>query len=732
MFNKKLMTLSILSAISLSDVYANISLPQGSAINALSNLQDISSIRYLNMANTQARTNVNLSLMSIKNGIDNKGKTLLLDFTMLDDPIERQTARDELIRKIGVDFDSDFILISRYKNQIMFTPIQTHDIHRIAEILEQVTKNSEYDRLSPREAEDLPQVAFYLNVVKPIKADECTFRNSHFPEWDASNRTFCDEDAGISLIYRVSYLRSLPFGDSGGDTPDAKIVRITLDKNSTGSGIHLNNRLNWNYQDNPDYYSMNGWQRAWSTDAIAQDYQFEFNASNDKARILRTFPSHNINRQYENTVESGFTVGIASSLEGPKAKLDASMSYTQQRSLSYNTQEYRIDRSTKNFRNVSFSWRRDAYPTADSMILNHSVPFGSYGYPADLNRIGAIGYKSFLPNLDIIYKAKPDESGTTEFIIDSSVNIMPLYHAVYSFHLLFWNQKTYVGFDNTPYRRVTARTKFITDWNHPVFTGGRPVNIQIGAYNNTCIETNTEGAIYTADCELTKAEQSFIYDQLGRYMSVAHRNQCVDGQFLDQLRACDASLSQRWEWIENIDHLSNKYHNLLLGKNKMTNRLGLYTQDDTNVSTRMITTYTNLFNRNISSSSPVLGLTHGQLTQQQIGQENKLYIRAGAAIDALGSDPELLIGGTGGSLSSVDLSGVTSIIATSGDFQYGGQQLVALTFNYQDGRQRTVGSNDYVTNAHQDRFDVPPSTPITQLKIWADDWLVKGVQFSVN
>uniref|UniRef100_UPI002158CBD5 hypothetical protein n=1 Tax=Vibrio sp. V02_P2A34T13 TaxID=1982231 RepID=UPI002158CBD5 len=45
MFNKKLITLSILAAISLSDVYANISLPQGSAINALSNLQDISSIR---------------------------------------------------------------------------------------------------------------------------------------------------------------------------------------------------------------------------------------------------------------------------------------------------------------------------------------------------------------------------------------------------------------------------------------------------------------------------------------------------------------------------------------------------------------------------------------------------------------------------------------------------------------------------------------------------------------
>ncbi|MCX9635742.1 hypothetical protein IG586_17005, partial [Vibrio cholerae] len=36
------------------------------------------------------------------------------------------------------------------------------------------------------------------------------------------------------------------------------------------------------------------------------------------------------------------------------------------------------------------------------------------------------------------------------------------------------------------------------------------------------------------------------------------------------------------------------------------------------------------------------------------------------------------------------------------------------------------------TNAHEDRFDLPAAAKITQLKIWSDDWLVKGVQFDLN
>ena len=43
-----------------------------------------------------------------------------------------------------------------------------------------------------------------------------------------------------------------------------------------------------------------------------------------------------------------------------------------------------------------------------------------------------------------------------------------------------------------------------------------------------------------------------------------------------------------------------------------------------------------------------------------------------------------------------------------------------------------VGSKAHVTNAHEDRFDLPDAAKITQLNIWADDWLVKGVQFDLN
>lgn len=156
----------------------------------------------------------------------------------------------------------------------------------------------------------------------------------------------------------------------------------------------------------------------------------------------------------------------------------------------------------------------------------------------------------------------------------------------------------------------------------------------------------------------------------------------------------------------------------------------MYASSNDAVSLRTITAYTDVFNA--QESSPILGYTQGKMNQQRVGQDHRLYVRAGAAIDALGSASDLLVGGNGGSLSSVDLSGVKSITATSGDFQYGGQQLVALTFTYQDGRQQTVGSKAYVTNAHEDRFDLPDAAKITQLKIWADDWLVKGVQFDLN
>ncbi|MCG6282578.1 leukocidin/hemolysin toxin family protein, partial [Vibrio diabolicus] len=139
---------------------------------------------------------------------------------------------------------------------------------------------------------------------------------------DKGRRSFC-HDANISLIYRVNLERSLQYGIVGSATPDAKIVRISLDDDSTGAGIHLNDQLSYR-QFGADYVTLDAYFREWSTDAIAQDYRFAFNASNNKAQVLKTFPASNVNANFERKEVSGFELGVSGGVEadskGPKGK----------------------------------------------------------------------------------------------------------------------------------------------------------------------------------------------------------------------------------------------------------------------------------------------------------------------------------------------------------------------------------------------------------------------------
>nr|MBF4312175.1 hemolysin [Vibrio anguillarum] len=88
---------------------------------------------------------------------------------------------------------------------------------------------------------------------------------------------------------------------------------------------------------------------------------------------------------------------------------------------------------------------------------------------------------------------------------------------------------------NTTRRRVSKSASFTVDWEHPVFTGGRPVNLQLGSFNNRCVDVADNGVLSASSCDETKNSQSFIYDQLGRYVSANDIHQCLDGQSLGQL-----------------------------------------------------------------------------------------------------------------------------------------------------------------------------------------------------
>ncbi|EKP0261436.1 leukocidin family pore-forming toxin [Aeromonas sobria] len=529
-----------------------------------------------------------------------KGERVFIDFSAITDKDQRQQAKKAMARLTGISFDTDWVLVSAYKGALMFTPLGGVDdpaFYQVMERVESLAKRGKRSLSQPAAADaSLPHVAFYLNVNRPISNAECTFPRSI--KWDKGNRVFCDS-ANISLVYRVNLMRSLQFGTTGSATPDAKLVRISLDEESAGAGIQLNNELSWSSNSG---FPLWGWVRDWSTDAIAQDYSFTIAASNTKASVLKSLP-HNLNSNYTNHVSSSFDIGVTGGGEvnkdGPKVKLDASRRFTQSRQLVYTTQDYRVEYSAPSAQKVNFSWVREQYASADSLLATKQSLPHDLKYYVDHSRIKPLSYKGFVPNLDVIYKAAPSETGTTKFDIDSSVNIRPIYTGAVQTSILGGPVRIdYKGLEETDKRRrVTASKSITVDWNHPVFTGGRPVNLQLGGVDNRCLSTNAQNTVFAEPCSETSTDQSFIYDQLGRYVSARDTGYCLDANNLGQLQRCSLSQGQYWTWKPGSDLLSNKFVNKVLGHNKQTGALALYDENGLpgDVSLRTLTNYTRVF-----------------------------------------------------------------------------------------------------------------------------------------
>nr|MBF4333213.1 hemolysin [Vibrio anguillarum] len=97
---------------------------------------------------------------------------------------------------------------------------------------------------------------------------------------------------------------------------------------------------------------------------------------------------------------------------------------------------------------------------------------------------------------------------------------------------------------------------------------------------------------------------------------------------------------------------SNVFSHELLGHDKTSGELGLYADGNDQVSVRTITAYTNVFHSD--SESAVFGFTSCSLALQDVGQSGTLYIRHGAAIDAIGTQANAMQGGESGSLTEID------------------------------------------------------------------------------
>lgn len=388
-----------------------------------------------------------------------------------------------------------------------------------------------------------------------------------------------------------------------------------MENDSAGAGIQLNEKLHIeetaakNLKDYQllDGRTHNGWEGEFATDAIAQDYRLTIEADNQTASVLKASPS-NLNTNYKNTEVSSFTMGVTGNAavdiaKAPKLTLGFSPSYSyhEARHLSFDTQDYRVEYSTLSPQQASFTWGREQNSTAASLLtyngsLLQTIRHRNY---LDQSRIRPLSYKGFVPNFDVIYHASPNATGKTTFRIKPSVNIRPIYTGVYR-HYYGWSHLSYQGLEDTPRNRVEDdHTTFTVNWDHPVFTGARPVNLQLGGFNNRCLAVDTSGDLRTEACKETSIAQSFIYDEFGRYVSVQNAGKCLDGREFNLLQSCNMNLSQRWKWKPDSDVLINQEREEILGHDINSAALSLYDEGrkPDNVSTRTLTFFTRLFDK---------------------------------------------------------------------------------------------------------------------------------------
>ncbi|PSB88150.1 hemolysin N-terminal domain-containing protein, partial [Photobacterium damselae] len=161
-----LLGLSSLSASAIAEV-DNYSTP-ADVVSILSSVKNPDRIVYINMKQEELST-----YDSILEDIINNDKQYIFDLSF-DSDEEKANIQKQFKDLMGVKFDSNFIVVTGYKNQLMYTPISdTND--RMISILDHEAKSNDISKF-PRalalssgkaasaQSISLPHVSFYLNV----------------------------------------------------------------------------------------------------------------------------------------------------------------------------------------------------------------------------------------------------------------------------------------------------------------------------------------------------------------------------------------------------------------------------------------------------------------------------------------------------------------------------------------------------------------------------------------
>ncbi|HFQ5284520.1 TPA: leukocidin family pore-forming toxin [Vibrio vulnificus] len=382
-----------------------------------------------------------------------------------------------------------------------------------------------------------------------------------------ATRDWCNAGASIDVRVNVAQMRSVQSATSDGFTPDAKIVRFTVDADKPGTGIHLVNELQQDHS----------WFQSW---ANRRTYIGPFASSYDlwvkpvsgytpkKARDL----PQNENKNYQHRDTYGYSIGINGKVgaevnkDGPKVggEVSGSFTYNYSKTMVFDTKDYRINnRSSLSDFDISFErefGECDELRRQELGCYFTAAHWGS-GWVFDKTKFNPISYSNFKPNYDVLYEVPVSETGVTDFEMGVKLNYRARFGTVLPSALF-----SVYGSAGSSTNSSTVKQRIRIDWNHPLFEAEAHVTLQSLSNNDLCLDVYGEngdktvagGSVNGWSCH-GSWNQVWGLDKEERYRSRVASDRCltVNADKTLTVEQCGANLAQKWYW--EGDKLISRY-----------------------------------------------------------------------------------------------------------------------------------------------------------------------------
>lgn len=374
---------------------------------------------------------------------------------------------------------------------------------------------------------------------------------------------FCKANAYVELNYKIdmsgskAMLVSNPVTGRVIKSESGKYIMITVSPyEEGGTGWHLANEIS------QEYIRINKFDKRDYVGPFANKYNFWIKRkdSNIKVNLIETFPQ-NTNPSTNVTESRGITVGLSGSLSaGVSSKspyavvnLGASVQVTENRNISYNTNEYTIENNSYNG-NASWIWNANidnricdylTYNSFKKCYFVKSTWDKNKSWTVNKNKFSAINYKSFTPSFQAIYKTDLDSVGLSTFEIGTNVETGMLLGQVKGFTPVYL-----FNVFSEKYLLNDITQTFSIDWTSPYFAPEQNIRLQnISSSKNTkCIYANENNKVSQDNCAASRGQMWGYDNEEMQFKSRIKNGYCLkknDIGYLD-IEPCSMSNNQKW------------------------------------------------------------------------------------------------------------------------------------------------------------------------------------------